>query len=197
MVQEEAMWIEQVLSTLKLSAGACVMDVGSSTEEFRLRTQPYIEGRVFRPLRQRGITVVHVDQKAAPGVDIVVDIERLVPETLGRKFDAILCASLLEHVQQPALVARTLTACVKPGGWLLITVPQRYPWHPDPIDTGFRPGTRQLAALFPHTDLARAQTVRVDERGRYAARGREQLRYYFSALRWRISCVLLQKKVYA
>ena len=197
MVQEEALWIEQVLSTLKLSSGACVVDVGSSTEFFRTQSQPYIEERVFRPLQQRGITIVHVDQKAAPGVDIVVDIERLVPETLGRKFDALLCASLLEHVQHPALVARTLVACVKPGGWLIVTVPQRYPWHPDPIDTGFRPGTRQLAELFPHTELSRAQTMRVDERGRYAARGREQLRYYIPALRWRISCVLLQNKVLA
>jgi hypothetical protein len=35
------------------------------------------------------------------------------------------------------------------GGRALITVPNRFPYHPDPIDTGYRPTTKEISSLFP------------------------------------------------
>jgi SAM-dependent methyltransferase len=59
--------------------------------------------------------------------------------------DLTLCANLLEQVTDRAMVIRNLHAITARGGYLIVTVPNRYPYHRDPIDTGFRPSPSQLA----------------------------------------------------
>ena len=60
-------------------------------------------------------------------------------DDLGRlrslKGKTILCSNLLEHVPSPSRMAERITGLVPPGGVLLVTVPNSYPYHPDPIDT--------------------------------------------------------------
>ena len=73
MFVEEAQWIRAVLEECGPSAGT-VIDLGSSTEEFRRLQQPHIDYFVFLPLRRRRLSIVHVDAKAADGVDVVVDL---------------------------------------------------------------------------------------------------------------------------
>ena len=51
-----------------------LVNVGSSTGEFREVRQPHIDRIVFAPLRAAGVEVVHADVKAAPGVDLVGDL---------------------------------------------------------------------------------------------------------------------------
>jgi 2-polyprenyl-3-methyl-5-hydroxy-6-metoxy-1,4-benzoquinol methylase len=41
----------------------------------------------------------------------------------GKAFDAIVCSSVLEYVPDPPESLRLLTGLLKPGGWLLATVP--------------------------------------------------------------------------
>ena len=70
----ESEWFGQRLAALPDDALFPLLNVGSSTLEFRTRTQPYIESNIFAPLRARGGAIYHLDVKSAPGVDIVGDL---------------------------------------------------------------------------------------------------------------------------
>jgi SAM-dependent methyltransferase len=148
--REEAIWLEELFRGLPLEQGARILDVGSSTEYFRRVEQPYIDYHVFRPLRRRGVAAVHVDVKEADGVDVVCD---LTDPELGARLDELprgeilLCSNLLEHVTDRELVVRRLRELTAHGGFLVVTVPHVYPYHPDPIDTLFRPDADELREL--------------------------------------------------
>src|SRR5436190_23440563 len=98
---EEALWIESALAEREITGGTTVLDIGSSTEDFRTQVQPHIEQHVFAPPRRRGATIVHVDAKEGKGVDVVCDVTDadvdLVAQ-LGSPFDVVLCCNMLEHV---------------------------------------------------------------------------------------------------
>jgi SAM-dependent methyltransferase len=184
-----------------------VLDVGSSTAEFRTRVQPHIHDEIFAPLEARGVSVVHLDAKDGDGVDVTYDLTDPAIDAraaLGRWFDAVLCCNLLEHVVDRAVVARAVSTLVAPGGWLIVTVPRRYRRHHDPIDTMYRPMPNELSDLFAGVApfaTVRAGIVRVDRRRYYrpfpgASRARRVAdagRWLVPALRWRQSCVVLQR----
>ena len=150
MLPSEAKWISAYFAQQDNDTLGTVLNVGSSTAEFREKNQPFIEERIFGPLAQRGVPVVHTDIKAANGVDVVADImndddlERL--RGVGAK--TILCSNMLEHVPSASCMAERLATLLPPGGVLLVTVPNSYPYHPDPIDTLLRPDMEQLSGLF-------------------------------------------------
>lgn len=54
----------------------------------------------------------------------VLEVEELVQS--GMVFDAVVCSEVLEHLDQPAQMLRTLRKLIKPNGILLITVPNGY-----------------------------------------------------------------------
>ena len=161
MLIEEAKWLESELSLLSNNGLKKLLNVGSSTLHFRTQVQPYIESCVFAPLRKQQIEVVHLDLKKDEGVDINGDI--LDPEfrrfLKSQKFDAVLCSNLLEHVTNPRDFARAITDVIDSGAKIIITVPRRYPYHKDPIDTLFRPSTQDLFNLFPGTELVVSSDV--------------------------------------
>src|SRR5690606_3940641 len=72
---------------------------------------------------------------------------------------SILCSNLLEHLEDPYLIAESILQILDPGGLIIVTVPFSYPYHKDPIDTLFRPDTGELYALFPGTEILRADIV--------------------------------------
>jgi methyltransferase family protein len=155
MLPSEAKWISAYFALQDDAVLGTVLNIGSSTAEFREQKQSFIDEKIFRPLARRGVPVVHTDIKAANGVDIIADImndddlERL--RSLGAK--TILCSNMLEHVPSASRMAERLATLVPPGGVLLVTVPNSYPYHPDPIDTLLRPDTTQLSALFRQLKL--------------------------------------------
>ncbi len=151
MLLEEAIWISQVLGKLPLRHGQKVLDIGSSTEEFRGLVQPYIDYYVFRPLKKKGLEVVHMDTKEAAGVDITCNLAEAESEALLRglgSFDVVLCCSLLEHVVDKQLVIRRVKSLTSKGGVLVLTVPHQYPYHEDPIDTMYRPSNEDIEKFF-------------------------------------------------
>ena len=184
---DEARWLEQVLTGLKLPAGSKLLDIGSSTLEFRTKVQPHVERHVFAPLRAAGVLVSHLDARAEPGVDIVADITTL--EGVPTDFDAAICTSLLEHVVDRADTARHICRVVKPGGVLVLTVPRRYPLHNDPIDTGFRPKPEELSDLVRWTDIIERSTLTIRELEHY--RGKRWFRRFVRP--WQISCLVVRK----
>jgi len=161
MRHSEALWIARQLMALPVSAHAPVLNVASSTAEFRERRHPHIDQVVFAPLRAAGIELIHTDMKEATGVDIPGDLRDPAVQHRLRNCGArtLLCCNLLEHVPDPIDLARVLTSLLSPGAVLIVTVPQSYPYHPDPIDTGFRPTPTELAGLFQGCQVLVAETL--------------------------------------
>jgi SAM-dependent methyltransferase len=127
-----------------------LLNLGSSTLDFRRTAKPHIEARLFAPLREAGIEVVHCDLKAGEGVDVAGDIYDLGlrARLAAMGFRCVLAANLLEHVRDRAAVAAACEEIVGPGGLILATVPSSAPYHADPIDTLYRPSSASLAASF-------------------------------------------------
>jgi SAM-dependent methyltransferase len=148
MLAAEARWVGDRVRALGLGPGATVIDVGSSSEEFRCLVQPHIDYEIFRPLREAGVRIVHVDARADDGVDVVADVTdpAAIPDELRGAGDVVLSASMLEHVPQRDRAVAALRELTRPGGHLIVTAPRRFPRHRDPVDTGYRPTADELAA---------------------------------------------------
>lgn len=146
----EAAYIGARLQEIPVEQLSPVLNLGSSNETFRTRTHPHVDREIFFPLVARGARVIHADMKADRGIDIVGDIydaafqeecRRLQPKT-------VVCCNILEHVTDPAGFARIVSALVPVDGYVVVSVPHSYPFHPDPIDTLFRPSTSEIVDLF-------------------------------------------------
>lgn len=162
MLEVEAAWLRARLAELGDGELSPLLNLGSSDLHFRTCVQPWIDREVFAPLRARGAAIVHSDLKALPGVDIAADAlgdegaRRLA--AVGAR--AILCCNMFEHVTDRAALARRCAALVPAGGVLIVTVPRSYPYHPDPIDTYYRPDPEDMSReLFPELRCVRAEVV--------------------------------------
>jgi hypothetical protein len=176
MMREEARWFGQRLAEMNPADVFPMCNVGSSTEAFRTRIQPWVDEYVFAPLREQNRVIRHLDVKPMPGVDIVGDLSdpAFLEQLSQMNFRSFLCSNLLEHVQDHKGLCQKLNALVAHGGHFFVSCPFRYPYHPDPIDTMFRPTTDDLTRLFPGTRVRCAATIRG---GRYlSADWREPIR---------------------
>jgi hypothetical protein len=162
MLPREAHWFARQIAELPAADIFPMLDVGSQREDVRRAVQPWVDRDLFDPFKRRGHVVRHLDLEAGPGVDLVGDLAdpvfRAGLSALG--FRSVVCCNLLEHVPDRTEIARALAALVPAGGYLFVSVPNRYPYHPDPIDTLFRPGPAELAALFPGTRVRRQAVLR-------------------------------------
>lgn len=101
-----------------------------------------------------------VDMSAGDNVDLVVDFTQSfveVDRALGsRRFGAILCLSVMEHVSDIVSFANNLTAITAPGGILFLSVPFSWRFHGYPSDYfRFTPeGVKQLFPRFAFDDAA-------------------------------------------
>lgn len=146
----EARWLSRALAAFPRERLSPLLDLGSSDAAFRERRQPWIAEELFRPLAARGVDAVHVDRRAVAGVDLQADLTDPadLPPLAALRPRALLCCNLLEHVPDPARLARHCLELLDPGGLLFVTVPFSYPHHADPIDTMYRPSPDDLALLF-------------------------------------------------
>ena len=187
----EAAWIATALSDVDAAPLSPLLNVGASTLTFRTKTKPWIHQELIAPLEARGVRLVHLDLKAAEGVDIVADIMSDEGFRAAKAVDAgsLLLCNILEHVLDPGALARKAMALVKPGGLVVVTVPLSYPYHRDPIDTLFRPTPQEVAALFPGATIVKAVELpcgsyRDNVRARPWILLRPVLRFPFPFLGW-------------
>ena len=218
MLLKEARWLNRHLSTLKPDDIYPMINIGSSTEYYRQVEQPYIDKYLFEPARIRNLKVIHVDAKSAVGVDIVGDLTDPSFLTHLAKYDvrSVMCCSLLEHVTDRTTISSGVLSILKPGGYVIVSVPYKFPYHADPIDTMYRPNIRELAALFPGTSLQKAGVIRIsrfacDMQSNYRALCRMVVRVavpFYRPRRWwenlqrlvklafgyKVTCVILRKE---
>lgn len=209
MFVEEAEWIRTRLAALPLGPATRVLDIGSSTLEYRTVRQPHITTLVHQPLGARGCAITCADIKDGEGVDLVVDLSRadLPPAVEVPPFDLVICSNILEHVVDRAVFIRNALRFVAPGGFFLCTVPRVFPYHADPLDTMYRPSVEDLSRDLlagARGHLEASTVLRIDDRSYYDfAPGRIldhlllraprlAFRWHVPALRWRVTCVLLR-----
>ena len=158
---EEAKWIRSKIGTLSPAEITPVLNIGSSTREFRVEGQPYIDSEIFGPLRRQGVQVIHQDIKHADGVDLVGDLtdQRFLEEIVNIRPHLILCNNLLEHLENREPFIKALCSIIPPHGHLILTVPSEFPKHMDPIDTMYRPTATELAELFPNMQVLDSRLI--------------------------------------
>lgn len=161
MLPKEAALMGQWLAATDFDPQSVCLNLGSSTREFRERVQPFIHAEIVAPLERRGVRVVHCDLKADEGVNETGDIlEPAVQAQLASyKADLLICSNMLEHLADIQPFVNACARIVRPGGLCLITVPRSFPYHPDPLDTMYRPAPQEIAALLPEWEIVHADEV--------------------------------------
>jgi SAM-dependent methyltransferase len=107
---------------------------------------------------------IGIDMEEGPRVDIVLDLAKSmdeIDEKLGNiRFGTIFCLSVLEHCEDPFLVANNLTNLLKPDGQICLSVPFALGFHGYPSDY-WRFTHEGIKKLFPKLtfDLDRAAVV--------------------------------------
>jgi len=209
MFVEEAIWIKNALSVIPIKNGFQVLNVGSSCREFRAKVQPHIEENVFTPLTAKGCEITHLDMKEDNGVDLVLDLclPDIQENAFNKKYDIIICCNILEHVADRTVFMANLTRFAREKGYILVTVPNVYFYHADPIDTMYRPTLFELQALlgiYFHFNVIQKATVSISSKNYYFfSRGRlldyipfrthrHLWRYYFKYFRWKIAAILVE-----
>ena len=95
---------------------------------------------------------VGVDMEEGPGVDMVLDLtqpfEKIDRQLGGRRFKTVFCLSVLEHCDQPFLMAENLTRLLAEGGRICISVPFSFQFHAYPHDF-WRFTHHGIMRLFP------------------------------------------------
>jgi SAM-dependent methyltransferase len=208
MFREEAHWIRNALSPV-VRPSMKIIDVGASSHEFRTRIQPHIHEQIHRPILEIGAEITYADMKHEPGIDLVVDLasRKLAEDSFPVKYDLIICCNILEHVADREVFLGNLVRFARPGSYLLVTVPRRYPHHADPIDTLYRPDADRLVSdIRKHTDckILTAEELVINNKEYYVLKPGRKLdylllraprklaRWYVKPLRWRQTCALLQ-----
>jgi hypothetical protein len=161
MLIQEAQWFHDQLALCDPTQMFPMCNVGSSTLHFRTKEQPWIDELIFAPILRQGHVVRHLDIKSVPGVDIVGDLgdPAFLSEVSNMRFKSVFCSNMLEHIVNRKAICSMLVRVISSGGYLCVSVPRSYPYHPDPIDTGFRPSLAELAASFPGTHVIRSAVV--------------------------------------
>src|SRR5260370_16805546 len=152
MFDNESLWIADKLAAYPAPQISPLLNVGSSTSDFRERVQPWTTRNIFGPLEERGVAIVHLDSRSGTGIDICADLldEADFARIRSTRYRALLCCNVLEHVLDPAEFARRCVELVLPGGFIVVTVPRSYPPHAHPIDPFYPPTPAPPPALFPH-----------------------------------------------
>jgi SAM-dependent methyltransferase len=118
-------------------------------------------------LRNCGYVVTSIDniRDYYPGGEManrhwaVLDVDILNPgERLQKKFDAITCISVLEHIPDHVCAVRNMVALLEPGGILILTVPYSHynPHHPNVYkhpDAKYGKHYPYICQSFSETDL--------------------------------------------
>jgi 2-polyprenyl-3-methyl-5-hydroxy-6-metoxy-1,4-benzoquinol methylase len=93
-------------------------------------------GLLAEKLRDAGHYVVGVDALELPRVKertsefFVADLNRGLPEEIGTGFDVVIAGDVIEHLARPGDVLTEIRRVLRPGGELLLSVPNFGHWYP-------------------------------------------------------------------
>ena len=161
MFREEAKWLANIIYSLNPNSVFPMLNIGSSNKKFREQEQPWIDELLFKPARTKGYSVIHTDIKNDIGVDLVGDLCSLdfLKKLSEMNIQSVICSNLLEHINNREEISKIISSIVPKNGYLFVTVPYKYPYHCDPIDTMFRPNIQELSSLFPEFKIVNGEIL--------------------------------------
>jgi glycosyltransferase involved in cell wall biosynthesis/ubiquinone/menaquinone biosynthesis C-methylase UbiE len=114
----------QVLDMLAGAPPSRVLDVGCSG------------GRLAEFVRAAGHHVTGIDYLEVPSVRertdafYQVDLQYGIPEEVGTGFDVVIAGDIIEHLARPGAALREMGRVLRPGGQILLSVPNFGHWYP-------------------------------------------------------------------
>lgn len=161
MFREEAKWLANIIYSLNPNSVFPMLNIGSSNKKFREQEQPWIDELLFKPARSKGYSVIHTDIKNDIGVDLVGDLCNVdfLKQLSEMNIQSVICSNLLEHINNREEISKIISSIVPQSGYLFVTVPYKYPYHCDPIDTMFRPNIQELSSLFPDFKIVNGEIL--------------------------------------
>jgi hypothetical protein len=159
---EEAAWVGDVLSRHDVSEISPLIELGTTSKQFREVVKPHIANNIHHPQRGRGVQIVTSDLFPNDGVDIAGDIfsQKVQDQLVAVGAKCILVCNFFEHVVDAPAFARVCDQLIPSGGLAIVTVPYSYPYHLDPIDTLFRPSPEAIVPMFPGYAVLEAKIVK-------------------------------------
>lgn len=91
---------------------------------------------------------VGVDLEDGKDVDQIIDLVEGVGSLELASFDLAICCSVMEHVRKPWVFAENLSSLIKSGGFIYISVPWVWRYHPYPDDY-WRFSWKGIFELYP------------------------------------------------
>lgn len=152
--QESEVAAKFIFGRLDIHDFRVCINLGCGDIESLRKKKPWIDEQIFDRLRNAGLRVINVDQSKHAGVDVVCDLESADAFEFIFKLPAprlLILANVVEHLPESSRdqILRRLCSSMRAEDALLITAPFDYPYHPDPIDTMFRPSPPELAKTIP------------------------------------------------
>ena len=68
-------------------------------------------------------------------------------------FKSVFCNHLFEHINNKEAVAKSIEKIIPSRGYLFISCPYKFPYHPGPIDNMFRPDANEILELFQNCEI--------------------------------------------
>jgi hypothetical protein len=155
------MWLANIIYSLNPNSVFPMLNIGSSNKKFREQEQPWIDELLFKPAKSKGYSVIHTDIKNDIGVDLVGDLCNVdfLKQLSDMNIQSVICSNLLEHINNREEISKIISSIVPKNGYLFVTVPYKYPYHCDPIDTMFRPNIQELSSLFPDFKIVNGEIL--------------------------------------
>lgn len=81
-----------------------------------------------------GCEVLRLDrEERGAGVDLIGDVQAM-PQVASESMDGVICTQVLEHVPRPWDAVAEMARVLRPGGWLVLSVPHLSVIHEAPLD---------------------------------------------------------------
>ena len=161
MLIKESIWLASAVQNLDLQPDCNILNFGSKNKT-ALKYQPYIEQNLFIPLKANKLKIINFDLSPGAGVNIYGDIfdDSTFYSLKDKSISAIFLFNVLEHVEDIRGICNRLESLIAPGGYILISVPYKYPRHFDPIDNMFRPTPLEIKELFTNCEEVRSEIIK-------------------------------------
>lgn len=118
------------------SSHAVILGMLSGQTKSRILDLGCSGGLLAEKLRLQGHYVVGVDAYEIPGVRTrtdefyTVDLEGGLPAEIGEGYDVVIAGDVIEHLADPLKALRQIAAVLRPGGQIVLSVPNFGHWYP-------------------------------------------------------------------
>lgn len=118
------------------SSHAVMLEMLSSLPPSRILDVGCSGGLFAEQARAAGHEVTGIDYAEIRGVRdridrfFVADLEKGIPAEVGSNFDVVVAGDIIEHLSKPTEVLRQIQSVLRPGGQVLLSVPNFGHWYP-------------------------------------------------------------------